>query len=108
MRVRSSGDIISGVGKCGRVRYGFWESAASSAGRDSGATMSVMSYLYVNTGCTRTASACYTPVTPMRLHQSSGYHIIGLFAIGMSALGKSFGFELNGARDSPGPQSMKA
>jgi len=33
---------------------------------------------------------------------------MGLFAIGMSALGKSLGFELKGFIDSPGPHRMKA
>jgi len=48
------------------------------------------------------------PVTPIRLHHSNGYHIIGRLAIGMRAFGKSIGFELNGASDSPGPHRMKA
>lgn len=33
---------------------------------------------------------------------------MGRFAMGIRALGKSFGLELKGLSDSPGPQSIKA
>jgi len=36
---RSLGEIISGLGSDGFVRYGFWERAASRAGRVSGLVM---------------------------------------------------------------------
>jgi len=37
-----------------------------------------------------------------------GYHTIGRFAIGMSALGKSFGDEVKVLSDTPGPHRIKA
>jgi len=47
-------------------------------------------------------------VIPIREHQSSGYHSIGLFAIGTNALGNSSGDDVNVFRETPGPQRIKA
>jgi hypothetical protein len=47
-------------------------------------------------------------VIPMRLHHSSGYHTMGLFAMGTSAFGNSFGFDVNVFSDTPGPHKMRA
>lgn len=88
--VKSSGASTVGRGAGSDVRCGFVDSAVSSAAEEEGGVINVMSEM------------------PMRWHQSNAYQTIGLFAIGMSALGKSLGFAVNGCRDSPGPQRMRA
>lgn len=47
-------------------------------------------------------------VIPIRWHQSRGYHTIGLFAMGTSALGKSLGVDVKVFKETPGPHKIKA
>jgi hypothetical protein len=69
--------------------------------------MIVMS-VFLSTPLSQHARRRASLVTPMRWHHSSGYQTMGRFAMGSSALGISFGVDVNVLKEAPGPHRMMA